>query len=189
MIGSLKGTVIQHHHGSSVIETSSGVGYRVRLSPQMVSNYPVGSSIFVLTHLHVREDCQDLFGFESVELYDMFLLLRTVSGVGPKTAFTIISFGSVIELTQAVVKNNVTYFSDIPGIGKKTALKIILELSQKMKQHFQLDKFTADTKDDKIVVDALVSLGYTATDAKQRAGKTDLRSSVEERIREALRVQ
>ena len=110
----------------------------------------------------------------------------SVSGVGPKTAFSVISFIKVEELIKAVRNNQVDSLTQVPGLGKKTAMKIILELSTKLKSEFDMKNMVL-SEEDKTVVDALVSLGYKTYEAKKLLSKLPKSLSVEEKIKEALK--
>lgn len=187
MIGKLKGTLTSLDGTVGLIETQSGVSYDLFLPSQVLSSFHVGDTIDVFTYLQVREDALVLFGFVSKDQLRFFKLLLGVSGVGPKTAFTVISHTVTDELLEAVRKNNVDYFTRIPGLGKKTSMKIILELSQKIKSDF---KFTAGviSDKDKTVIEALIALGYKSQDAKQILNKVPQNLSVEEKIQYVLRL-
>lgn len=187
MIGKIKGTLTEIDGNVGLIETASGVFYNVYLTNDAIGClYPCPIEIY--TYLHVREDALVLFGFQTKQEYQLFTLLLTVPGVGPKSAFTVISYSKPAELIGAVTSNDVNYFTKVPGLGKKTALKIILELSQKLKSEFKLDQIQEVGEDDKIVVDALVSLGFRANDAKQIISKLPKELSVENKIKEAIRM-
>ena len=114
-------------------------------------------------------------------------MLLSVSGVGPKTAYLVSSYARPDELIEAVKQNNVDYLTKIPGLGKKTVMKILLELSQKMREEFKLEKMYL-SDDDKTVIDALVSLGYKTQEAKQVLTKIPKDLSVEEKIKEGIRL-
>jgi holliday junction DNA helicase RuvA len=187
MIGKIKGTLVFTENNYGLIETSGGVSYQTYLTPKIISQYSIGDSIDIFTYLQVRDDALVLFGFETKKEYDFFTLLLTVPGVGPKTAFGVISFTQTDELLQAVRDNSIDYFTRVPGLGKKTAMKIILELSQKMKQEFKMEKMFM-SQDDKTVIDALVSLGYASQEAKNIFQKLPKDLSVEQKITTALKL-
>lgn len=187
MIGKIKGKLIEVEQNVGLIETASGLSYNVYLTPTLLSSFHPPSSISVYTYLQVREDALVLFGFESKDQYKLFENLLTVPGVGPKTAYNVISFSKINELIQAVKENNIDYFTKIPGLGKKTAMKIILELSVKLKQEFSLEKMYL-SEDDKLVVDALVSLGFKSFDAKKILQSIAKNLSVEDKIKKALQL-
>ncbi len=185
MIGKIKGKLVEIDNNIGLIETVSGISYYVYLTPSIIGNNKLGALVHIYTYLQVREDAFVLYGFESKEQTRLFNQLLSVPGIGPKTAYTIICFRKPNELLTAVKKNNIDYFNQIPGLGKKTAMKIILELSQKLKQDFTLEKMYL-SEDDKLVVDALVSLGFKVSEAKKILQKIPKNLSVEDKIKKAL---
>lgn len=186
MIGKLKGKLTEVEGNTGLIETKGGVFYTLYLTPQLISSHNPESEIEVYTYLQVREDALVLFGFENKSKYDFFKLLLGVQGVGPKTAFSVVSFLRENELYDAVRKNQVDVFTKVPGLGKKTSMKIILELSTKLKSDFDMKNMVV-SEEDKTVIDALVSLGYKVHDAKKVLSKLPKDLTVEEKIREALK--
>lgn len=187
MIGKIKGTLVELDGNSGLIKTKSGLFYQVNLTPSIISDHKVDKNVEIYTYLQVREDALILFGFQSKQEYDFFKLLLAVPGVGPKTAFSVISFSKIDELTKAVKENNSDYFTRIPGLGRKTTMKIILELSQKLEAEFQLEKLFL-SEEDKTVIDALVSLGFKSSEAKKILSKIDKKLSLEEKIKEGLKL-
>lgn len=186
MIGKLKGKLVEIDGNAGLIETSGGVFYQVYLPTSYLSSmsdHP--SSIEIYTYLQVRDDALVLFGFETKQQHDFFKLLLTVSGVGPKTAFSVISLVPLDKLVQYVTSNDVDSLK-VPGLGRKTAMKIILELSSKLKSDFDMSKMVL-SDDDQTAVSALVSLGYKSHDAKRIVSKLPKNLSVEEKIKEALK--
>jgi len=186
MIGKIKGRLVEIDNNVGLVETSGGVFYEVFLTPSLISQTPLTSPINLYTYLQVREDALILFGFQTKKEHEFFKLLLTVPGVGPKTAYSVISFTKIDEVYAAVKENNVDYFTRIPGLGKKTAMKIILEISQKIKSEFNLQSMYL-SEDDKTVVDALVSLGYKSIEAKKLLQKIPKDLSIEEKIKHALK--
>lgn len=187
MIGKIKGTLIELEGNVGLIETESGVSYLAFLTPAIISMTKVGTHIDIYTYLQVRDDALILFGFKTKEEYDFFKLLLGVPGVGPKTAYSVISFSKSKDLINAVKDNNSSYFSQIPGLGKKTAMKIILELSQKISSEFKLDKMYL-SEDDKTVVEALMSLGFRAHDVKKILSQMSPGLSLEEKIKTGIKL-
>jgi Holliday junction DNA helicase RuvA len=186
MIGKLKGILHEVEGNKGLIETSGGVFYQVFLTPVLLTKYKNDNPIELYTYLQVREDALILFGFQSKEEYTMFQMLIGVSGVGPKTAYSVISFSNPSELIEAIKTNNIDYFTKIPGLGKKTGMKIILELSQKLKSEFKMaDMYLSE--EDKTVVDALVSLGFKSQEAKTILSKLPKNLSIEQKIQDALK--
>jgi len=186
MIGKLKGKLVEVDKNIGLIETSGGVFYQVYLPVSYLSSiihYPL--SIELYTYLQVRDDALVLFGFETKKHHDFFKLLLSVSGVGPKTAFSIISYISLDSLVKFVQSNDVNAFTQVPGLGRKTAMKIILELSSKLKTDFDMKNMVL-SDDDQTVISALISLGYKSYDAKRIISKLPKNLSVEEKIKKAL---
>lgn len=186
MIGKLKGKLSELSGNIGLIETSGGVFYEVFLTPSLISHISLKSPIELYTYLQVREDALVLFGFQSKKELDFFKMLLTVSGVGPKTAFSVISYISLDSLVKSVQSNDIESFTRIPGLGRKTAMKIILELSTKLKSEFDMTKMVL-SEEDKTVIDALVSLGYKSFEAKKLLSKLPNNLSVEEKIQRALK--
>ncbi len=187
MIGKLKGVLSEIDGNIGLIQTASGISYYAYLTPSLISQISPKAPIEVYTYLQVREDAHTLFAFGTKDEYSLFQLLLSVSGVGPKTAYLVISYAKVNELIQAVKDNDIDFFSRIRGLGKKTAMKIILELSQKLKQEFELKKMYL-SEEDKTVVDALVALGFKSHDATGIISKLPKKLSIEEKIKEALKM-
>lgn len=185
MIGKIKGVLAEIDGNIGLVETASGVSYLAHMTPSLLRAHLPGASIEFYTYLQIRDDAHVLFGFQSKNQRQYFELLLGISGIGPKTAFSIISFSEEDEMIQAVRSNNVDYFSRVPGLGKKTAMKIILEVSQKLKSEFQMEKMYL-SEEDKTVIDALVSLGFKAQEAKQILTKLPKNLSLEEKIKLAL---
>jgi Holliday junction DNA helicase RuvA len=186
MIGKLKGKLVEVDRNIGLVETCGGVFYQVFLPSSLNTPSSFGAPIEIYTYLQVRDDALVLFGFETKAQHDFFLLLLTVSGVGPKTAFTVISALKTTEIVRAVTSNEVDALTKVPGLGRKTAMKIILELSSKFKSEFDM-KNMVFSEDDQTAVSALVSLGYKSYDAKKIISKLPKNLTVEEKIKEALK--
>lgn len=185
MIGKIKGKFSELNGNVGLIETAGGVFYEVYLTPKLISIFKKGSNIELYTYLQIREDAHILFGFETGKEHDFFKLLLTVSGVGPKTAFSVISFYPADELIFGIKNNDVNILTQVPGLGRKTAMKIILELSEKLKSEFDMKNILLN-EEDKTVIEALMSLGYKDSEAKNILSKLPKNLSVEEKIKKAL---
>lgn len=185
MIGSLDGTVRGIIRETVVVEIN-GVGYRVSVPISTITNAKEGARIFLWTHLVVRENAEDLYGFETKDELQWFELLLTVSGVGPKSALGIMNAVDTKSLERAIGKNDAGVLSKAFGIGRKTAEKIVLELREKIGT---MPGAEHESGSDGDVVDALVSLGYSLREARDavRAVAKDL-ATPEARIREAIRI-
>ncbi len=144
---------------------AGGVGYEVDVPMSTFYNLPaIGERITLLTHFVVREDAQQLFGFLTGDERSTFRLLIKISGVGPRTALSILSGLSVAELAQAVAAQEPGRLVKVPGIGKKTAERLLLELKGKLGPDLALPASTlSDAQGD--IVQALVALGYNDRDA------------------------
>lgn len=186
MIAKLSGTLAEFDDKSAVIDTASGVSYELFITPTALSGKTRGESLSVYTHLQIRDDAHVLFGFATAEEKQFFHLLLSVAGVGPKTAFSIVSQISFEQAVEAVRTNTVKVFSEISGIGKKTAMKILLELSVKFKTEFKFEQQLSS--DDKTVIDALVELGYKKSEAQKLFEKLPKELSIEKKIQAALRM-
>lgn len=186
MIGKLKGTIVEIEGNIGLLETSGGVFYEIFVTPSLLGIERIPFETELYTYLQVRDDALVLFGFQTKKEYSFFKMLLSVPGVGPKTAYSVISYSNVDDMIKSIKENNSDYFTRIPGLGKKTAMKIILELSQKLDSEFQLEKmFISD--EDKTIVDALVSLGFKSLEAKKIVRDIPKNLSLEERIKEAIR--
>lgn len=187
MIGKIKGTLSEVDGNLGLIETSSGLFYQVYMTNTLLGKYLMGEPIEIYTYHHIREDTQLLFGFQDKQEYKLFTLLINVSGVGAKTAYSIISHKRVEEIVQAVKNNDAKAFTSIPGLGKKTSLKIILELSSKFKSEFVLQNEYMSPEDD-TVVQALSALGFSVVDAREVLPKIDTNLSMEEKVAAGIRL-
>lgn len=186
MIGSLNGTVRYKELGLLVVEVS-GVGYRVAVAGETSLDAVVGSPVFLWTHLAVRENALDLYGFTEKETLEIFELLITISGIGPKTALNILNVASPEMLEQAVSSADTSYLTRVSGIGKKNAEKIVLELKDKLKINKADSR--ADMRSEGDALEALVSLGYSERDARTALKKVPKEiSGASERVRAALRI-
>lgn len=152
-----------------IVLDNNGIGYLINTSSYSISNFTLYETYLVHTHMVVREDAILLYGFYDDEELEMFKLLTTVSSIGPKIGLGILSSLSVSTISKAIRTNDINILTKAPGVGKKTASRIILELSDKIaKMNFKEDAETVEiTKlDDEIesAVEALTNLGYIRTD-------------------------
>ena len=186
MIARLRGTVAART-GAGIVVDVGGVGYLVAATPRVHAR--VGEETTVETYLHVREDALQLYGFVSAEERELFELLLAVSGIGPKVALAIVSGSPADELRRAIVREDTARFQAIPGIGKKTAERIVLELKEKLAASVSIAPVGGggDIDDHVVARDALVELGYSLTDAERALSQTDASATPEERVRQALR--
>jgi holliday junction DNA helicase RuvA len=188
MIASVRGEVIVRRPDHVVVE-AAGVGYRLAVSAQTMRSVPrVGEQAMLHTHLVMRDDGMHLFGFASEDERALFHLLNGVQGVGPKVALAVLSGGTTRELTNALASGDAARFQAVPGIGKRTAERIIVELREKVTGDSSSDEIVITKTDDPVALarQGLLGLGFDAREIDvlldKAAGETP-----EELIAEALR--
>jgi Holliday junction DNA helicase RuvA len=191
MIALVAGEVFVRRHDHVVIETASGVGYRLAVSAETLRQVPAaGESVSLLTHLVVREDALALFGFATEEERDLFLLLIGVQSVGPKMAQAVLSGGSPRELVAALAAGDVKRLTAVPGIGKRTAERIIVELREKVGsvEDVPAGEITVRRGDDprSLAREGLVELGFTIEEADRLLASTS-GDTPEDLLQQALR--
>jgi Holliday junction DNA helicase RuvA len=164
-----------------------GVGYLVAATPSAVRKADGVEEVIVETYLHVREDAMQLYGFAERAERELFIQLLSVNGVGPKVALAIVSGSPAEELRRAIVREDAVRFQASPGIGKKTADRIVLELKEKLTVTAISPVGGADLDEHVVARDALVELGYSIADAERALAETETDASPEERVRQALR--
>ncbi len=187
MIGSLIGKIDLLKRPYVLIDVS-GVGYKVLVSDNVYKKLTVGQNIKLYTFTYVREDALDLFGFSEIEDLDLFEDLISVSGIGPKTALNIFSFGERKDIIEAIIKGNVSFFTAVPRLGTKNAQKVIIELKNKMGNTSQLDLSGKDFEDNKDVIEALKNFGFSVAESQKALGEIkDQNLSVDAKIKFALK--
>lgn len=187
MIGHLSGKIRSVNEYGVVVDVC-GVGYIVHPSLQVLSSgAKIGDQLDVFIHTYVREDQITLYGFKSPEELELFTLLLQVSGIGPKSALSIIGNGSVHDIKQSISKADVDFFQQIKGIGKKTAQRIIVDLRGKIGELEELDLSEIGAQSQRDVMTALRSMGISSQEAREAIRKLDPSLSLEERLRMALK--
>jgi Holliday junction DNA helicase RuvA len=175
MIASVRGTVLVRRPDHVVVECS-GVGYRLAVSANSMRTVPaVGAETLLHTHLILRDDGMNLYGFASEEERELFLLLTQVQSVGPKVALAVLSGGTPRDLMNAIASADTARFQAVPGIGKRTAERIIVELREKVagKGGIEDDIVITRTDDPRTLArEGLVNLGYSAQEADKLLDKT-----------------
>ncbi|MBI5674252.1 MAG: Holliday junction branch migration protein RuvA [Nitrospirae bacterium] len=188
MIASLKGIVLSKKPDRIIVEVA-GVGYSVAVPLRSLGDIPKeGDAVFMYTYTHVREDALQLFGFTSEDERRVFATLLGVTGVGPKLALAILSGMPVERFVEAIYSEDVVLLSSIPGLGKKTAARLVLELKGKL-QPIKETGYLSQTGIAGDSISALVNLGYKRHLA-EKAVETALKNgaaSIEEIIKEALK--
>ena len=195
MIAWLKGELLEKQPPSILVNVS-GVGYELEAPMSTFYELPaVGETVTLFVHMVVREDAQLLFAFSSKQQRELFRSLIRVNGVGPKVALAILSTLSAQELLQCMVDEDVTQLCKVPGIGKKTAQRLVVEMKDRLEKEFSDVALEASatsggaTNERNDAIAALVALGYKNTDAARvvKALASDGDLSSEELIRQALR--
>ena len=191
MIGSLIG-LIKEKTPSSILLEVNGIGYEIAVPLSTSFQLPnVGESAYLLTHLVVREDQHSLYGFATDEERKLFRALIKISGVGAKLAITILSGTNVNGFIQSVVNEDIDALVHLPGIGKKTAERLIVEMKDKVSEISSDKNSLSESNENSAVaeaINALVNLGYKTKDAKTILDKIESEGlTVEELIRQALK--
>ena len=166
MIAHLRGRLIAKHPNQAVIETA-GVGYDVTIAVPTFSELPAtGSEVSLHIHTHVREDTLALYGFLRPEEKQLFEKLITVSGIGPKLAITVLSGMAIPEMVAAIRANDFARLTKIPGVGRKTAERMCVELRDKLEGFGAPQPIAAHSAVEQDVISALTNLGYQRTPAE-----------------------
>ena len=193
MIAHLRGKLLAKHPNQAIVETG-GVGYDVTISVPTFSDLPaIGGEVTLHIHTHVREDLIALYGFLRPAEKRLFEKLITVSGIGPKLAITILSGMAADEMTSAIRGNDVNRLTRIPGIGKKTAERMVLELRDKLAPEGVAESAVMPARNavDEDVLSALVNLGYQRPAAERALASVEKNgkdSSFEVMFRQTLAV-
>lgn len=188
MISYLEGKIIDKSEKFFTVNVG-GVGYRVFSHEGVLEKIPtVNQSVSIWTHLYVREDTLDLYGFLSQEELDFFETLISITGIGPKSALGILEVAPVMSLKQAIVSEDETFFTKVSGVGKKTAQRLILELKNKLSKKIAPVK-GSDSEQMGEALEALISLGYNQRDARRALQEIpkDIKS-VEAKVKSALKL-
>ena len=187
MIATLRGEVTQIEENALIVEVG-GVGMRAFAPAPLRDKLKVGEIILLHTHLVVRENELSLYGFETVADRALFTTLLGVDGVGPKVALSVLSTLNLDAVQRALFNEEPDLFSRVPGVGKKTAQKIVLYLHDRLKPSGPLQSIAAMTDTDSEVLAALTSLGYSVVEAQTalQSLPKDAPDDVEERLRMTL---
>ena len=162
MIGYIEGEVL-HKGERGIIISAGGLGYLTFVTPPTLTHAALGEKLSLWTHLSVREDALDLFGFASREELRLFQLLIGISGIGPKSALNVLSLADPATISHAIASGDSAYLTKVSGIGKKLAQKIVLELREKMGD-LTIESSVIHAESD--ALEALESLGYMPKDTR-----------------------
>lgn len=192
MIGWLQGRLLEKQAPALLVNVN-GVGYELEAPMSTFFDLPAtGEAVTLFVHMVVREDAQLLFGFSSKQQRELFRSLIKVNGVGPKVALAVLSTLSAEELVRCMVNEDVTQLCKVPGIGKKTAQRLLVEMQDRLTKEFgditlEATDTAAGVNDQQDAIAALVSLGYRHTDAARVVKSLAPDLSSEELIRQSLR--
>jgi Holliday junction DNA helicase RuvA len=188
MIASLQG-VIDAVSKDGMIVNVNGIGFKVAVTTSVLSEYgSIGREVKLYTHFHIREDDMSLFGFASLDEMKLFETLISVSGLGPKTGMAMLSALSGEQIAMAIASGSVETLTTIPGIGKKTADRLILELKDKVGGVLMSTPAGRAAQDNADVVSALVSLGYSVPETTKAVSAlpTGKKLTLEEKVKLTL---
>lgn len=174
--------IIKEIKPSYVVIENHGIGYLI-ISPNPYS-YHIGEELRIYTHHYVREDLDNLYGFKSLESKELFIKLISVSGIGPKSALSLLASDQINDIILAIEESNVKFLTKFPGIGQKSAQQIILDLKGKLIE--DEEELLPTHKND--TVDALSALGYSNVEIKKVMKKIDQDQPVEQMIKQALQL-
>ncbi len=184
MIGRLRG-IVAEKHAEGVLLDVAGVGYEMAVPPRALVELPgLGDEAVVHTHLHVREDAMALFGFSSEDQRDLFRLLLGISGVGPKVALAILGTMTPDDLRRAVLTDDAAALTAVPGIGKRSAQKLLLELRPKLE--LPDTELTPSSSPLAEVRSALEGLGYQGDEIRVALAELPETDEVDQLLRRAL---
>ena len=190
MIGSVRGTVIERTGVGEVLVEVGGVGYRVNVPTGALPGLLPGNSAFLFTHLHVREDAMVLYGFPTRDERDTFESLIGTTGVGPKLALAMLSVHSPAGLRRALIEDDIAALTLVPGVGKRTAQRLLVELKTRLEVP-ELDLATeagSGPAPRAEVRAALSELGYGNDEVREVVAQLPEDGSVEDLLREALKL-
>jgi holliday junction DNA helicase RuvA len=186
MISRLRGKPVARGPDALVLDVA-GVGYLVQPTRRAAAKARGKGEVVIETYLHVREDALQLYGFAEADERELFEQLLSVSGVGPKVALAIVSGSTPEELRRAIALEDTARFQAIPGIGKKTAQRVVLELKEKLGDGVAVPEQAVAARPHLVAREALMELGYSLVEADQALAEIDPELPAEERVRLALR--
>jgi len=184
MIGRLRGILVDQSLDAVVLDVG-GVGYALAVTPRTLADLPgLGEEVVLHTHMHVREDQIALFGFDTQQDKDLFSLLLGVSGIGPKVGLAILATMTPDQLQMAVIANDIAALTSVPGIGRRSAEKLMVELRPKMDVIAEAGSASGPIAE---VREALVNLGYGPEEVRGTLAEMPQDLSVEDMLRRSLR--
>lgn len=189
MIGSVRGTVVERTTTGEVLVEVGGVGYRVHVPASALPTLHPGDAAFLFTHLHVREDAMVLYGFPTRDERDTFEALIGTTGVGPKLALAMLSVHSPTALRRALLEDDLAALTLVPGVGKRTAQRLLVELKARLEvPELDLTQTGGGPAPRAEVRAALAGLGYGPDEVRDVVAQLPEGGSVEDLLREALKL-
>jgi len=188
MIARIEGIIV-HQTDRFIIVDVSGVGYKLYVTTETLTSSKLGDHASFWVHTAVRENSIDLYGFKNTNEMSFFELLLDVSGIGPRSALSILTVAPIDTIKKAIATGDTSYLNKVSGIGKKTAEKIIIELRDKLQDYKGEDDAPGALRDESDIIEALKSLGYSqneARDALKKVGQDTI--GMNARIKEALKI-
>lgn len=188
MIAYLNGKIIDKRSNYLILEVNH-IGYRIFISPIFSAQIKNGQNISIYTHQYVRQDTLSLYGFRSIEELELFEMLLSITGIGPKSALAALSVASITDIKKSIAKGDPVLLTKVSGIGRKTAERIVLELREKIKQiGLKREEADSDYLSRSDEIDALMALGYSINQARTALDQVDDKiKDSSERIRQALK--
>lgn len=184
MIAHIEGKVLYVSDKYAIVSTG-GVGYKISLSIDNLSKCKEGEEVAFFIYTAVRENAIDLYGFEDMNALAFFELLLTISGIGPKSAMSIMNITTVESLSEAIATGDTAYLNKVSGIGKKTAERIVIELKDKI---VRKDSYSsASLRSESDALEVLKSFGYREVEAREALREVDTSLSTSQRVKEALK--
>ncbi|MFA5359706.1 MAG: Holliday junction branch migration protein RuvA [Patescibacteria group bacterium] len=189
MISYLKGKIRNKGNGFVILEVNN-IGYQVFISPLLYADLNLNQEVEFYTYQQVREDALNLYGFRNIEELELFELLLSISGIGPKSALGVMSIASVADIKESIFRGDPALLTKVSGIGRKTAERVVLELKEKIGKLVVDDggisKSSLGSSDE---IDALMALGYSLSQARDALNGIDAKiKDSGERIRQALKM-
>ncbi len=186
MIAHITGTIRDKNERFIIVETN-GLGYKVFVAADTIGELSIGQQTSLYTHLAVREDALDLYGFTTEEHQIFFEMLLSISGIGPRSALSILSLATIDVLKKAIATGDTNYLTKVSGIGRKTAEKIVIELRDKLAAH--KDDNQTNLRGEHDTLEALKSLGYSQNEARDVLKDIDPTiTGTSERLKLALQI-
>ncbi len=190
MLNFIRGKILTKTLRFLIVE-NQGLGYRVHFKEADFESFSVDSEVELYLYHYIKEDASDLYGFRSFDELEMFELLLSISGVGPKAGLAVLGLASVTQVREAIASEDSTLLTRVSGIGKKTAERIILELKNKVGTLEGAATQPGDSallSSDADAAEALIALGYQRAQVRDALSQVDRSLEVQEKVREALRI-